>query len=239
MHLYELLSENYDQLFPVAEKEISFLQEKLAGKEHLLDIGCGTGSKTVLLAESRRALGIDDSPEMIAIANRRHSNPNTSYLQLSMLEMMEQLAPRSFDGVICLGNTMAHLALPGQVLDLLRRVQELLENGGVFIGQIINFDRIISQRVESLPVIETDKVIFRRSYEWEGSSMSFCVELEDKETGGTERRETPMRPILKSTLESALQTAGFFDVEYYGSFSGEPYREDSYHLIFKTSQVNA
>lgn len=239
MELYKLLSENYEQLFPISPREISFLEEKLAGKTHLLDIGCGTGDKTERLSGARRVVGVDASPEMIAIANAKHSGPAVGYLRLGMEELSGQFPPDSFDSAICVGNTMAHLSHPGEVLDFLRRVRELLQPGGVFIAQIINFDRIISQRIDSLPVIETDAVVFRRFYRWDGPEMSFCIELEDKKTGVSERRETPMRPILKSALESALHTAGFLDVEYFGSYSGEPYREDSYHLIFKTSQVNA
>lgn len=240
MELYKLLSENYDELFPVPPAQLDFLRRELTGRERLIDIGCGTGGIAALLAplsDQRQILGIDDSPDMIAAARADHAVPGVDYLQLGMLEMIPRLPPASFDGAVCVGNTLAHLPEPGQVLDLLRQVWTLLGAGGLFVGQIINFDRVIARKIDSLPVIETERVVFRRNYEWEGADMNFRVEVEDKRTGRVERRSTPMRPILKSSLEAALDTAGFGRVDYYGSYSGEPFGEDSYHLIFTAAKA--
>lgn len=238
MDLYKLLSKNYDALFPVAKPEVEFLDKAFTGKRRILDIGCGTGSKTVLFAANRRIVAIDDSQDMIDVANKLHPNQNVRYVKMSMFDMTGQFAPISFDGIACVGNTMAHLDEPEDLVEMLRQVWDLLEPGGVFVGQIINFDRIITQNVQSLPVIETDDLIFRRSYVWHGASMRFRIELEDKKTGQAAESSSPMRPIIKSALESALIAAGFNQTGFFGSFAGEPYDHDSYHLIFTTEKTS-
>lgn len=238
MELYKLLSKNYDRLFPVADREIAFLEAHVSGKARLLDIGCGTGGKSSRLAVSRTVIGIDGSPEMISLARQTHPGSNPDYRVADMLSLPEHFSPGSFDAVICLGNTLAHLSEPGQVDELFRQVRVLLCEGGVLIGQIVNFDRVISQKVDHLPVIETDDLVFRRFYKWHGTAMIFRIELEDKSTGGIQTSETPMRPILKESLESALRSAGFGPIEFFGDFSGNPYADDCFHLIFKTAHVN-
>lgn len=57
---------------------------ELAGAGRLLDLGCGPGHVTAYLARHHRdVLGIDLSPEMVAIARRRH--PELSFEVGSML----------------------------------------------------------------------------------------------------------------------------------------------------------
>lgn len=238
MELYQLLSKNYDQVFPVSNQEITFLDSHLTGKKRLLDIGCGTGGKTVRLTSSRSIVGIDGSSDMIAIANSTHPAPDLVYRVMDMLSLTDNFAPGSFDAVLCLGNTLPHLAQPGQVEEFFRQTGRLLSSDGMFIGQTINFDRVIAEKIDRLPVIETDAVIFRRHYIWHGTEMSFRIELEDRATGRIEQRATPMRPILKDDLDTALRAAGFVNPEYFGSFSGDPYTPGCYHLIFKIFHVN-
>jgi trans-aconitate methyltransferase len=74
----------------------------LQGIESLLDIGCGDGKITALLAQMLRAgrvLGIDASPSMIRLASERF--PSTQYPNLSFLQMDATCIrlPQQFDVV--------------------------------------------------------------------------------------------------------------------------------------------
>jgi trans-aconitate 2-methyltransferase len=68
-------------------------QLHLSGDEAVLDIGCGDGKVTAVIAEkleSGRVVGIDSSPDMIRLARDRFENsscPNVSFMNVDVREM--------------------------------------------------------------------------------------------------------------------------------------------------------
>lgn len=238
MGFYQILSKYYDDLFPAKEQEMAFVNSLLGDSETLLDIGSGTGNKTAILAQGRRhCVGIDMDEKMVEAAAARHADANLTFLRLDMREMGKTFSPNSFDAAVCLGNTLAHLHQVGELMGLFRDMAAILKRNGVFIGQIINYDRIIDRHITELPVIETDEVVFRRGYDWHDSQMLFAATITDKKTGEEHVNAVPLRPILKAAMDGVLYDAGFGAVEHFGSYSGEPFTEDSYHLIFKTTAL--
>lgn len=236
MTFYETLSKYYDELFPFGEAELTFIESLLGDARDLLDIGCGTGGKTAILAHNRRAAGFDMDEGMIARANAAHAGPNVHFFALDMRNMASVLSPGSFDAAVCIGNTLAHLHRGDELLEFFRRIQDILRPGGVFVGQILNYDRIVNDKISSLPLIDTPNVRFERSYAWEGGQLRFITRITDKTTGETHDNNIPLRPILRSAVDGILSIAEFGPVEHYGSYAGEPFREeDSFHLIVKTT----
>lgn len=234
MGFYQELSRHYDEIFPARESDAAFVRQLLAGKKRLLDIGCGTGNKTAMLKTeaTENVTGIDANPGMIETARRNHTQAGISFLSLDMRDLTSVFSPGSFDSAVCLGNTLAHLTNPGELIGLFRQVRTILEPGGVFVAQMINYDRILNNRVDSLPVIDTPNLTFIRKYEWRDGDMHFVSTLRLKD--GTEHHfDTILRPILKAVLDGNLEEAGFDMTECYGSFTGAPYDADSYHTIFR------
>ena len=234
MGFYQELSRHYDEIFPARESEAAFVRQLLAGKKRLLDIGCGTGNKTAMLKTdpTENVTGIDADPAMVETARRNHGNAGISFLSLDMRDMISVFSPGSFDSAVCLGNTLAHLTNPDELLELFRQVRTILEPDGVFVAQMINYNRIRTNQVDSLPVIETPNLVFTRRYEWRGGDMHFICTLRLKD-GEEHHFDTILRPVLKAVLDGNLEEAGFGMIEYYGSFAGEPYDTDSYHTIFR------
>ena len=78
----------------------------IAGGDRILDIGCGTGSLTLMIAErlagtAGKAVGIDAAPRMIAIAERkaRQRRQTAAAFHTGVAEALD-LAADSFDGVV-------------------------------------------------------------------------------------------------------------------------------------------
>lgn len=72
----------------------------------ILDVGCGTGGVTAaLLAPGRQVTGVDRSPQMLAIAQRKLADPiATGQLRLrqaSITGLDRDFALESFDSVVC------------------------------------------------------------------------------------------------------------------------------------------
>ena len=106
----------------------ALLRNTLPGRTGtVLDIGCGTGSLSVVLAElGHEVTGIDLSPEMIALATAKAARAGQPIQFQVMDAAFPQFSARQFDAVLC-----RHLlwALPDPDQVLLRWV-DLLHPGG-------------------------------------------------------------------------------------------------------------
>jgi 2-polyprenyl-3-methyl-5-hydroxy-6-metoxy-1,4-benzoquinol methylase len=96
----------------------------------LLDLGCGTGSLSVLLAGLGFTLtGIDFSPDMIALANAKARTAGRPIQFHVMDAAFPQFPPQQFDVVLC-RHVLWALSNPDQVL---QRWIQLLKPGGRLI----------------------------------------------------------------------------------------------------------
>lgn len=234
MDFYSLLSRYYDEVFAVNADEMRFAADLLRDRESLLDIGCGTGNKTVFLAENRRrVVAFDNDPGMIGAARRDHALPNIEYLLLDMDGIGAAFSRDEFDAATCLGNTLAHVTGAEDLERVLKAVSEVIAPGGVFMPQILNYNRIMDRNITALPRIETANALFIRTYEWRNGDMHFVTRLEEKASGAAFVNDIVLRPIRKEELAGTLEAAGFGAVDWYGNYKGEPYGEDSFHCIAK------
>jgi len=102
----------------------------------VLDLGCGTGGLTLACASrGAQVTGLDKDAGMLAVA-RRKAKENSfeeapEWLELSVMEMEDVLAPESFDAIVsCLA--MSEL-LPEERAYALRQAKVALRPGGVLL----------------------------------------------------------------------------------------------------------
>jgi SAM-dependent methyltransferase len=93
-----------------------------------LEIGCGTGAFSRLLAErSRHVLGLDLAPEMVRIAQGRSKNcPNVEYQAADVLQW--GFPCKKFDCIVSIA-TFHHLPLE----EMLQKAKEALRPGGTLL----------------------------------------------------------------------------------------------------------
>ncbi len=232
MSFYLQLSTYYDEVFAVRPEDLRFLAAQVAGKKRLLDIGCGTGNKTVLFSSPTNSIvAIDLDAGMIAKAREAHARDGVRYEVMDMLAIDRHFAPSSFGGILCLGNTLVHLESPASIQQLLGKTHALLEPEGVLVLQILNYDRILARNVEHLPEIDTAHTVFRRRYAWKDGILRFITTLEVKESGEKLTSDIPLYPLRKDELSECLTSVGYTGLEYYGGFQGEPHDQDSFVTI--------
>lgn len=234
MTFYQELSLHYDEIFAVTAAEMGFIKDRLKGRKSLLDVGCGTGNKTELLAEDgRRIVGLDLDPGMVEQARARHGGPGLEYQVGDMTTFGRDFPPAAFDALVCLGNTLVHLTEAGQLEAFMAQAAAALSPGGLMVIQILNYDHIINDQVRELPLIEAGPVVFHRYYDWDGSDqpreIRFRTHLEIKD-GPAYDNDIPLKPIRRSELESLL-TKDFGPPEFFGGYDGRPLAPDSLPLI--------
>lgn len=114
------------------ERTLDRTRELLKPQDRVLELGCGTGSTALRLADSVQSyLATDISTGMIAIAEQKQATETIPGLSFRVATV-EALAPdERFDAV--LGFSYLHLVrdLPGT----LRRIHALLAEGGLFISK--------------------------------------------------------------------------------------------------------
>ncbi len=229
MNFYQQLSVYYDEIFAVRPEELRFPAAQVAGRERLLDIGCGTGNKTVHFSSVASSIvAIDLDAGMIAKAGQNHARANIRYEVMDMLDIGRHFPAASFGGILCLGNTLVHLDSPASIQGLLDKTHRLLAPQGRLVLQILNYDRILDGNVEHLPDLDTEHVVFKRRYARQGGLLRFITTLEVKGGGQPLTSDIPLYPLRKDELAASLERAGYSGLEFYGGFQGEPHTADSF-----------
>lgn len=231
MSFYQELSHHYDEIFAVDQEEMRFIASLFEDAQMLLDIGCGTGNKTVhLAAPRRRVIGIDMDSAMIARARDMIGTSGISYDVLDMLDIDKKFSGLAFDGIACLGNSLVHLSVDDISL-LIEKAYAMLAEGGLLVIQILNYDRVLDDCVSTLPDIDTDRVTFTRAYSRACDGLHFLTGLHLKDCGRAFYNDTILFPLRQNTLAGMLAGAGFRPPNWYGSYAGAPLTRDSFVVI--------
>lgn len=240
MTFYKYLSQYYDEIFAATPGDLDFLKRRLIAtrppdlKEKplaVLDVGCGTGNKTALLAQPGLTItGLDLDQHMIDLARCHHSAPGVTYQVGDLRHLTEMFAPGQFDGLLCLGNTLPHLTNPAEIKNFGAVAAQLLKPGGLLAIQILNYDAIVPTRLDQLPLITTENTLFERFYDWApNGDLTFRARLTLK-GGQVYESSLPLRPLMKNELAELVQD-GFAPPEFYGGLDGRPYAAQGLPLM--------
>jgi len=236
MNFYQSIAPHYHQIFPFnpAHLKLVLNENPITNKAALLDIGCGIGSLSAEIANHFKDVkAIDLDEQMIQRAKTENQKDNLEFLEMDMMKIGRQFPANSFQSVICFGNTLVHLTKESQTLDFFKQVKGVLKENGKFLFQIINYDRILDEKIDFLPTIENEKIQFIRTYSYESTSglIHFETNLLVKNSGIEITNSVPLFPLRKNKLDELLKEAGFTSVEYYGNFKKDEWSEKSVPLV--------
>ncbi|MBN2737341.1 MAG: class I SAM-dependent methyltransferase [Spirochaetales bacterium] len=220
MKIYDIIADNYDQIFPLGEDRLDFVKSLLKPKDKLLDIGCGTGALCIEMAKAGyRSSGIDLNSKMIEIA-RQEQTQNADFQIMDMSEIEKHFAKTDFSLISSFGNTLPHLDSLEKMADFFRQVHSCLTPDGHFVFQILNYDKILRQGKCDFPEIKTRNFIFTRKYEFLEGKIGFTIELA---MGGKKMSDTTLLfPLKKEAALSLLNKAGFREIHSYKNYQLNP-----------------
>jgi 2-polyprenyl-3-methyl-5-hydroxy-6-metoxy-1,4-benzoquinol methylase len=239
---YSSISKYYSEIFPYNPAQPQFVKRnagELTGQQ-ILDIGCATGELAFQLAKSgANVTGIDLNDDLLKHAKMGKVHPNLIFQKGNMLELQKDFQPKSFDTVLCFGNTLVHLPSLQLISEMLSGVHSVLKPGGFLLLQILNYDYILSEQVTELPLIETDNIKFIRHYDFtENSSLiSFETELHLKQEGKVISNKTPLFALKSNELRNLLEKAGFESIKLFANFKEEPFGRKHLPLVVKAVKL--
>jgi glycine/sarcosine N-methyltransferase len=227
-HFYSSIAKFYSLIFPFNKAQFSFLENEmgsLPGKS-FLDVGCGTGELAFVLAQKGAHVhAIDLNNTLLTEARKYRNHENLIYHKANMLHLGRLFEKSTFDGVSCFGNTLVHLLNDRQIGTFFAVVKTVLKPGGFFFLQILHYDIIFQEKVETLPGIENESVKFERNYKFISGSrvIRFFTRLTIKETGEVIENETGLLGIGVNELVKHMNKHGFTDIRLYADFQKTPF----------------
>ncbi len=235
MKFYDEMTNYYNHIFPLGKVKEAWVLEQLEKYKvkSLLDIGCATGTLAASMIKHLNTVdGFDLDGPMVELANQTYNHEGLRLQEGNMLDIDQLYEGQFFDAVTCFGNTLVHL--PGEdVKSVFRQIKGHLKEGGVFIGQIVNYDYIYQADVKALPLIDNDVVRFDRYYDWtDRTRLDFKTKLLIKQEGITYENRISLFPLYKAFLDKGLKEAGFDKVSYYKNYKGDVYDGNHLPLIF-------
>jgi len=203
------------------------------GKELIIDIGSGTGNFIMEISKHfSKSIGVDINEEMLNIARKKKIESNIEFLNKDMLNLCEISSKNSVDIAVCFGNTIVHLNNETEVESFFEEIRKILKPTGIFLFQIINYDNVLDNNLDSLPTIDNEEVIFERNYYLNHhGKIDFQTILTIKETGERIENSVELLPLRKKSLEFLLTKVGFNNIRFYSSFDKAEYSANSLQLI--------
>jgi len=230
MNFYQSIRKYYDNIFPLNQKQVEFTKSFFEDKNsRLIEIGCANGKLTNALSEYN-ITGIDLEEEFINDALTNY--PNVDFQALNMLNLNE--ITDEFDGIICFGNTLVHLEV-AEIEEFIEKAYKQLKTDGTLLIQILNYDYVVNEQLESLPLIDNDVITFVREYQYQ-ERIKFKTTLTVKNSNSVINNVIDLSPVRKADLEKILKTKGFTEIEFYSSFDKTPYQYEKLPLIISAKK---
>ncbi len=234
---YDSIADYFDLIFPLNGKQVDFCALEFGQLDnfYFLDAGCSTGKLANELAEKGAlGIGIDLNGEMIRLAREKYSSVSLTFKKMNMLCIQDVFPSDYLDGIICFGNTLAHLNSQDEIKKFLKRCFSVLKPGGKLLVQTLNYDYIFQNKVTELSLIENDQVRFVRNYVLPGAGggkIKFETELLVKSDNQYFSNAVLLTPVRKAEVEKMLLLAGFTDVCFYAGFDRNTFTGNHLPLI--------
>lgn len=240
MTFYNDISKYYDYIFPTSKDTVNFIKSVVgAPPKAILDIACGTGGYAIELEKYGYDLtAVDLDVKMIRELSSKAITRKSKirFLQADMMNLPVMFEKNTFEAIYCIGNSLVHLDSLSEIRDFFIDVRKLLVENGVFVFQIINYNRVISQEVKSLPTIVNKSVDlkFERIYDYQKAINKVIFKTILSVSNKAIQNEINLTPLLQNEAISLLKEAGFKKITTYGDFNKNIFdKNNSYSLIIQ------
>ena len=225
MNIYDLIAERYSELFPLETEKLDFIRHLCPLPGRLCNAGCATGDLAIeLWQQGYSVCGLDLNAKMIGIAEQKASHTfgirTSGELTFHQADIADILQFGTFNGVLCFGNTLPHLHDEAALRHFFNSVYRSLHHHGIFIVEVLNYDRTIAEQKMDFKDKEAADFIFKRHYDFlPDGNIRFTITFTDKRHHTTHSDFTVLHPLQRQTLLTLFEQTGFRSVATYSDYS--------------------
>ena len=242
MDAYKELAVSYDRLTnDVDYAAVVDFYQKILDREGVkprtcVDLACGTGSVSVLLAEKGLdVIGVDMSEDMLTVAFDKASNMENPP-RFVCQKLQELRLPKGVDLAVCALDSLDYITDPTDCSAAIRRVYKALNPGGIFIFDVNTPEKL--RAMDGQVWLDEDDDVFcvwRGEFDEETNICSYGMDLFQRQGDVWHRSFEEHREYAYSReqLTVYLKNAGFTHIEVYADRIFEAPREGEQRIYFK------
>ena len=242
MDAYRNLAASYDRLTNDVDYKatVEFYMQILAREgvnpRTVIDLACGTGSVTEILAKKGYpVLGVDMSEEMLTEAAMKTMDIEPMP-RFSCQKLQELRIPKAVDLAVCALDSLDYITDPADCAEAIRRVYKALNPGGIFIFDVNTPEKLRAMDGQVF-LDEDDDVycVWRGEFDEETNICSYGMDLFQRSGEVWHRSFEEHREYAYSReqLTGYLKDAGFTNIEVYADRCFEAPREGEQRIYFK------
>lgn len=229
--VYDLFMDNIP--YEDWSKYVTGLLEEYGIREGLvLDLGCGTGSLTELLAEQGYdMIGVDSSEDMLQIAMEKREESGKDILYLRQ-DMREFELYGTVGAVISICDCMNYILEYEDLVRVFRLVNNYLDPAGIFIfdlNTVYKYESILGDSTIAEDR-EDSSFIWENYYDRESGINEYGLSLFIRQDGDIYRKYREnhyQRAYSLEEVKKAIEEAGMDFVASYDAFTREPVKDNS------------
>ena len=237
---YDELAFNYDEMISfdkaVEKKKTLFKNFIKPEMKYAADLGCGSGVDSIALVSlGLKVTAFDPSVEMLKVAkeNVERVNVRATFHKQSIDSISEDFYEQ-FDLVVSLGNTFANIGKE-QLVKSLQRCYQILKPQGFILIQVLNYEKIVSEKQRIVNITEGVDKYFIRFYDFIGTEVIFNILTFVKLNPSDQKLiSTIVNPYVQPDFDTALKKAGFSSFQFYSNLELEEFdKEQSKDIMIR------
>lgn len=242
MDAYKALAASYDRLtWDVDYEEIvnfyfSILRREGLNPRICVDLACGTGSVTRLLAQRGLTVwGVDISEDMLTVAQQKNGDLQ-NMPRFIRQDLAKLYLPRGVDLAVCALDSLDYITNPASCREAIRRVYRALNPGGIFIFDVNTPEKL--QAMDGQVFLDEDEDVYcvwRGEFDPQTNICSYGMDLFQRRGNLWERsfEEHSEYAYSEEQLTEYLKDAGFTNIGIYGDRVFSPPRPEEQRIFFK------
>ena len=242
MDAYHNLAVSYDRLTSDVDYEATvafyyeILKQEGLSPRTAVDLACGTGSVTTILAnKGLQVIGVDMSEEMLTVASQKAGEAGV--FPWFICQSLQQLRlPRAVDLAVCALDSLDYITDPEDCQEAIRRVYKYLNPGGIFIFDVNTPEKLRAMDGQVF-LDEDDDVycVWRGEFNEETNICSYGMDLFQRKGNLWERsfEEHCEYAYSAEQLVGYLKAAGFTHIRVYGDRRMEAPAEGEQRIYIK------
>lgn len=242
MDAYRALADSYDRLTNDVDygATVDFYRQILNNEglspRTAVDLACGTGSVSVILAEmGLQVIGVDISEDMLCAAYQKIQDMENPPLFICQPLQALQL-PRGVDLAVCALDSMDYITDPKDCQEAIRRVFRVLNPGGCFIFDVNTPEKLKAMDGQVF-LDEDDDVycVWRGEFDYSTNICTYAMDLFQRQGNTWERSFEEHREYAYTAEELVkyLRQAGFTHIEVFGDRHMEAPGPDDQRIYLK------